>query len=528
MLNRLAFVAVFALTVLRPSAQVDRIKAAADAIGATNLKTIRYTGIGANFSVGQSPNPKEPWPRVTVKSYEASINYDTASMRVEMLREQGAIAPRGGGVPFTGQQRVTQVVSGQDAWNIPPPPSRGPGAAAAPAPAPTGAAPPPAPEQPPQPQPAAVMERVLQIWLTPHGFLRAAMANRATTSVVPGGVEAAFMLEGKYRFTGLINAKNQVERVRTWIDNPVMGDMLIEVEYRDYEKVEGGIEFPMHILQRQGGPLLELWLTSVQPNVPVDISAPATVKGATLPPVVVEAERIADGVYYLTGGSHHSVAIELADQVVVVEAPLDETRSLAVIAKIKAAIPGKPIGAVINTHHHFDHAGGLRTYVDEGATIVTAEGNRGFYETAWSAPRTINPDRLARSAKTPRLVGFADKHTLTDGARTIEVHRIADNPHHDGFAMVYVPWAKLLIEADAYAPAVPAAPAPAAPAVPATPPVAAVAPPFPPPPPAANPTAINLYNNIKRLGLGVERIAALHGPRVATMEEFASSIGRAE
>jgi hypothetical protein len=40
------------------------------------------------------------------------INFDTASMRVEILREMGATMPRGGGAPFFGQQRQNQQVSG--------------------------------------------------------------------------------------------------------------------------------------------------------------------------------------------------------------------------------------------------------------------------------------------------------------------------------------------------------------------------------------------------------------------------------
>ena len=40
-----------------------------------------------------------------------------------------------------------------------------------------------------------------------------------------------------------------------------------------------------------------------------------------------------------------------------VEAPLNEARSLAVIAEIKKVIPNKPIRYVVSTHHHWDHLG---------------------------------------------------------------------------------------------------------------------------------------------------------------------------
>ena len=107
-------------TVTRPAAQqADQLKAAADAIGASTIKRLHVSAIGAIYSVGQSPNPAEPWPRVSVKSYDAVIDYESASMRVDMVRQQGAVPPRGGGQPFTGEQRQIQVVSGFDAWNAP-------------------------------------------------------------------------------------------------------------------------------------------------------------------------------------------------------------------------------------------------------------------------------------------------------------------------------------------------------------------------------------------------------------------------
>jgi glyoxylase-like metal-dependent hydrolase (beta-lactamase superfamily II) len=330
---------------------------------------------------------------------------------------------------------------------------------------------------------------------------------------------------GKYKFTGIINRRNQVERVQTWVDNPVLGDMLVEAAYSDYERMEGGVSFPTRIIQKQGGhPSLDLWIFSVQPNAPVDVATPDTIRNAAPPPgppVRVEAQKIAEGVLYLTGGSHHSVAIEMMGYVVVVEAPLDEDRSLAVIAKINEAFPGKPVRFVVNTHHHFDHAGGLRTYADLGATIVTHEMNRTYYEKAWMAPRTLRPDKLAQSRKTPVFQTFTDKYVLAEGSRVIEVHRLANSPHDDGFAIVYLPAEKILIEADAYTP-----PAVAAPPVSPPPAAVPVSPGVLPPEPPISPTTLNLYDNIRRLKLDVNQIVALHGPRLATMEDLARASGR--
>jgi hypothetical protein len=129
--------------------------------------------------------------------------------------------------------------------------------------------------------------------------------------------------------------------------------------------------------------------------------------------------------------------------------------------------------------------------------------NQQYYEQAWAAPRTINPDRLAQSKKSAVFETFTDKHVLTDGKRSIEIYPIAGSGHNDAFALVYLPTEKVLSEGDAYAP------------------VAANA----PPPATPNPYAVNLNDNIQRLKLDVRQIAALHGPRVATMVDLRSAIG---
>src|SRR6185295_9133498 len=97
-------------------------------------------------------------------------------------------------------------------------------------------------------------------------------------------------------------------------------------------------------------------------------------------PVKVESQKLADGVWLVAGGTHNSLAVEFRDYVTVVEAPLNEERSLAVIAEVNKLVPGKPIRYLVNTHHHWDHSGGLRTYVAQGTTVVTHQGNKEYYE----------------------------------------------------------------------------------------------------------------------------------------------------
>jgi glyoxylase-like metal-dependent hydrolase (beta-lactamase superfamily II) len=441
---------------------------AATTMGAANLKSIQYSGSGSNFALGQSFNPDAPWPRFNVKTYTRAIDYDARSSKEELVRTQAEDPPRGGGQqPLVGEQQQRNMVSGEVAWNMP--------------------------GDTPTPAPAAAEERQLQIWLTPHGFLKAAMANNATGVAQADGGRSVTVLSftalGKFKVNGVINDQNLVEKVETWIPNPVLGDMLVETHFSDYQDFNG-VRFPTRIRQVSGGhPTLELTVSSVEPNASAALEVPEPVRQATAPPVRVESQRLAEGVWFLGGGSHHSVAVEFSDFMVMVEGPQNEERSLAVIAEAKKLIPNKPIRYVVNTHHHFDHSGGLRTYVAEGATIVTHQMNRPFYERTLQAANTLAPDTLSRSPKQAVFETLTDKHVLTDGTRTLEIHLIQGNLHNEGILMAYLPRERILIEADVFTPPAPDAPPPAAPPV----------------------FAVNLNENIQRLGLNVARIAPIHG-----------------
>ena len=109
--------------------------------------------------------------------------------------------------------------------------------------------------------------------------------------------------------------------------------------------------------------------------------------------VSVEAEKVADGVWYLAGAPDpNSQLVEFKDFLVIVESSVTEGRALANIAEAHRLVPGKPIKYHVNSHHHSDHSAGLRAFVAEGSTIVTHEMNRKFYDdVVLKAPHTLEP-----------------------------------------------------------------------------------------------------------------------------------------
>ncbi len=427
--------AVVLLCARRPAPAEDgqaTLERAALALGAGALRTLEYSASGVSFAVGQSVAPGSAWPRFNILSFTRAMNYETASLRDEQVRSRAEMPPRGGGVPTVGVARQVGLLSGDLAWNL-----VGEGVA---------------------PAPVALVERQLQLWTTPHGVLWAAMANHATVQ----GRTITFAVPGRYTIRATLDRGSLVEKVDAVRSSPVVGDMPVEIRYSDYREFgPAGVKFPTRIRQTVGGfPAVDFTVTDVRPNVRVDIRVPDAVRQATKPYARVTSEAAAAGVWYLTGGSHHSVVIEMKDHVIVVEAPLNDERAVAVLAEARRLVPGKPIRAVINTHHHFDHSGGLRAFAAEGIPVITHETNRAFFETSLIAPATMTPDRQQAARRSVVVEGVGDKRVLTDGERTVEIHHLAGNPHADGLLLVYLPRERLLIQADAFTPGPPNAPRP--------------------------------------------------------------------
>ena len=497
--------AVPVLTAGSDAAQDARavLEAAADTMGVTDMTSIQYSGTGWIGGVGQSYAPDQDWPRFELASYTRTIDFDTYSSKEEMVIRQGSYAARGGGAPIRGERRRSLLVSGTRAWNI----------------------------EGDQiiPMPAASERRMLEILLTPQGFLKGAMSNTATAVTRNEYGErvtvVSFIALGRYRVNGTITEDNVVQRVQTWLPNPVVGDMYYETVYTEYEDV-GGVQFPMRWHQHQdyddgahqpnvsGGDHsfgLET-ITDVRINVDgAALTVPPEVQGALVPLVRVETEQLADGVWLLGGGSHNSVAVEFRDHVAVIEAPLNEERSLAVIEEVMSLVPNKPIRFIVNTHHHWDHLGGLRSYVHEGATVITHEGNRSYYQEVLRArPWLLKPDRFSLFPPEEWSEGYIfetvrEKYILADETRTVELHHVQGLDHVAGMLIAYFPKEKLVVEADLYTPSRPGDQSPRTPS-------------------ASNRT---FYQNLQRLNLDVETIVPIHG-RPTPISELVDFLSRTQ
>jgi glyoxylase-like metal-dependent hydrolase (beta-lactamase superfamily II) len=337
----------------------------------------------------------------------------------------------------------------------------------------------------------------IAFWLTPHGFLKGAAANvaTATAATVRGKRTVTFKAFDKFPITATLDNRNLIEHVEALVDVAFTGDTVLDGTYSEYRDLDG-IQVPMHLVMREGSwPTLEISVAQARPNSQdaIDVVARATSAPPAGPPPAAAAPpqpvKLADGIWQLNPNGEGSILVEFKDYVVMVEAPGGDAVTTASIEQAKRLAPNKPIKYVINSHHHADHAGGMRAYVAEGIPIITHESHRKYYEEQiFKNPHSLNPDRLARMPRAPMLETMKDKRVITDGTMTLEIYLMRDQPHAEGLLMIYVPKDKLLMQADAYIPR-----------------------PGAPPLPAPSPYTTNLVDNASRLKLSVERVVHIHG-----------------
>jgi glyoxylase-like metal-dependent hydrolase (beta-lactamase superfamily II) len=214
-----------------------------------------------------------------------------------------------------------------------------------------------------------------------------------------------------------------------------------------------------------------------------------------------QVEKLAEGVYVVhnvAGQNQNTMVVEFKDYIVAVEAPGSSDGADLVIERIKQTIPGKPIRFVAMTHHHGDHIGGLRSFIAEGATVITTPGNRATVEAMAAAPQA---DRPARNPRAPQFAFIQKgKRVLSDATQRLELIDVGPNPHARELVVAYLPKQRILFQGDLFFVQ------------------ANGAPPGPP-----QQSTLGFARKLGELKLEVDRIASVHG-RTATREEFERAV----
>ncbi len=236
-----------------------------------------------------------------------------------------------------------------------------------------------------------------------------------------------------------------------------LGDVVNKVEWHNYLNT-GPIMLPMRLVTRVGNWLESDYMVKNTVGGSADqLAAPPNVRTAPAPTGAAAAqavvvEPVANGIWFLTGGSHNSVLVEFADHTELIEIPTSEARTQAVIAKAKELVPNKPLTKALVTHHHYDHSGGLRAGIHAGLTIVTHEANKLWFEAIARRKHAIQQDALAREPKAAKVEPVTDAgKTVKDATRTMQILHFQDPTGHNAhMLMVYFPVERILVNADIY------------------------------------------------------------------------------
>ena len=429
----------------RRSPERQIVEDAAAALGGRDrilaARTVLIEGQGTQGNLGQDMTPDATSQTFTVTAFRRACDLAAGACRTELTRTPGFPYFRG-----PAAQKQSTTTSGGEGYH----------------------------------HPLAIMRAALD----PAAKLdnpRTIDSESVVAITAPNGLAFTLAIDGRTKLP---------TRVVSMADQAVLGDVAIETGFADYQDVNG-LKLPTRLTTKTDS----FTTSDLQVKAQTVDGDPGSFAGtqppgapAPQPPVTVAVEEVAPGVWLLGGQSHHTVAVEFADHLMLIEAP-NEPRALAAIAKARELRPNKPVTQLVNSHHHFDHSGGVRAAVAEGLTIITHEANASFYQNLVGRSRTISPDALTRNPKPLALETVAEERVYEDETRAVHLYHIAGSPHGDAMLMAYLPRERIVIEADAYSPGS-----------------------------TYHPYAANLLENIRKRSLRVDRIVPLHGTVVPFTE----------
>lgn len=309
------------------------------------------------------------------------------------------------------------------------------------------------------------------------------------------GLEISLYIDDK---TGLLS------KYETLGSDVFSGDVVNEFVFTGYRQENGKIVPTGRIDRRSGEMLNDFKMADVVFNATLtdeNFKLPGGLKMLAPGPAAPQTPtKYTDNIYTVNAGGYNVLVVGFKDHVFLMEAPNGDATSRQAIAEVKKLFPGKPIKYIAVTHHHDDHAGGIRTYIAEGSTLLGLAGERTFFEKVTKSVFTIDPDSLTQNPRPMKWETIENgKRILTDGTTTVELHDIGSGPHTEQMLVAYFPTEKMVFQGDLLN-----RPNNGDQAL-------------------ANDTTVHFSNWLDKSNLAVDRVIGVHGPP-STREELRQAV----
>ncbi|MCG8329203.1 MAG: MBL fold metallo-hydrolase [Chitinophagales bacterium] len=262
-------------------------------------------------------------------------------------------------------------------------------------------------------------------------------------------------------------------------NDPLLGDVIYEVFYSDWTIIDG-LQIPQSLEHKLDGNIIRTeTLNNIEVNPAFDASelivstanawgydADQALYGhlssqfhyrtllQTFPidfpvelteqtsPLALPSELVATdaNAYRISGDfqSHYTYAFKVDGGLLLYDSPVNDRRSAAVLSKIRSDFSNAPVKYVVNSHNHFDHAGGTRGNLAEGGDLIVGAGTKSFMEDVLQRPSTVLPNPIEGTSV--NVIGISDNMTIGAGDEQIVLYTIPTHHAEDeDYIVLYKP-----------------------------------------------------------------------------------------
>lgn len=236
----------------------------------------------------------------------------------------------------------------------------------------------------------------------------------------------------------------------------LLGDVKTTFRYQDYThagKVAYARRVQVEKTNSQVTDEVQLRSATVQATAPTLLTAPADYRllpdKEIQPEVQVEAYRPHLHFVALKHTNDRALVVEFDQFLLVAEAPLNSQNGELLLQAAQQLAPGKPVRYFVAGHHHPHYLGGLRPFVQRGATVLVGAGDEAYVRYLATAPHTLRPDSLQRHPQPVQVEEIKRSKTIADDHFEMQIFCIgAQSAHTTDYLLYYFPSEKLLFEDD--------------------------------------------------------------------------------